>query len=113
MIGATASSTQWSFAEGCTRDGFAEYLTMQNPGETPASVQVTYLTQEAGPLTPQTVSIPAHSRETVLVNVHAGAGYQLSVRLAVTEGPPVVAERPMYFDYNGWDGGHDVVGFPL
>jgi hypothetical protein len=24
---------------------------------------------------------------------------------------PVVAERPMYFDYNGWTGGHDVVGF--
>ena len=21
-------------------------------------------------------------------------------------------ERPMYFDFNGWTGGHDVIGYP-
>lgn len=30
----------------------------------------------------------------------------------VTSNRPVVAERPMYLNYNGvWTGGHDVVGF--
>ena len=113
VIGAAASAAQWSFAEGCTRPGFAEYLTLQNPGDTPASVQITYLTQEAGALPPANLEIPARSRATVLVNADAGEGYQLSARLVVTSGPPVVAERPMYFSYNGWDGGHDVVGFPI
>jgi len=23
----------------------------------------------------------------------------------------MAAERPMYFSYNGWDGGHDVMGY--
>ncbi len=113
VIGASATSSHWSFAEGCTREGFAEYLTLQNPGDTTSSVQVTYLTQEAGALAPRTVNIPAHSRLTELVNSHAGEGYQLSVRLEVISGPAIVAERPMYFNYNGWDGGHDVVGFPV
>ncbi len=113
VIGASAASNRWSFAEGCTRAGFAEYLTLQNPGDTTSSVQVTYLTQEAGALAPRTVNIPAHSRITLLVNEHAGQGYQLSVWMAVTSGPAIVAERPMYFNYNGWDGGHDVVGFPV
>jgi len=113
VIGAAAPAAQWSFAEGCTRPGFAEYLTLQNPGDTAASVQITYLTQEAGALAPAQLEIPARSRATVLVNSDAGEGYQLSTRLVVTSGPPIVAERPMYFNYDGWDGGHDVVGFPI
>ena len=33
------------------------------------------------------------------------------ISLEVTAAQPIVAERPMYFDYQGkWDGGHDVVG---
>lgn len=113
VFGAGAAANQWSFAEGCTRPGFAEYLTLQNPGDAASSVQVTYLTQEEGALAPLSVDIPAHSRMTLLVNAHAGEGYQLSARLTVTAGPAIVAERPMYFNYNGWDGGHDVVGFPV
>ncbi len=113
VFGAPAASNMWSFAEGCTRAGFAEYLTLQNPGDTASSVQVTYLTQEVGALPPLMVAIPAHSRVTLAVNAHAGEGYQLSARLTVIAGPAIVAERPMYFNYNGWDGGHDVVGFPV
>jgi hypothetical protein len=28
-----------------------------------------------------------------------------------TNGRQIIAERPMYFNYNGWTGGHDAVGF--
>jgi len=31
-----------------------------------------------------------------------------------TNGQTIIAERPMYFNYNGvWTGGHDVVGLAL
>jgi hypothetical protein len=34
------------------------------------------------------------------------------VSIKVTAGKPIVAERPMYFNYKGvWTGGHDVVGY--
>ncbi len=111
VIGSTATGTDWFLAEGYTGDGFDEWLTLQNPGETEAVVEIYYYTQEAGALEPRIEKVPAHARVTIRVNDNAGPGYQLSTRLQVRSGPGIVVERPMYFLYNGtWDGGHDVVG---
>ncbi len=112
VIGASRAGPAWFFAEGYTGPGFHEWLCLQNPGTSEATVEITYLTQEAGALPARTVKVPAGSRQTVFVNADAGEGYQLSTRLQVTAGPEVVVERPMYFDYGGkWTGGHDVVGY--
>ncbi len=54
-------------------------------------------------------AVPARSRATVDVNMDVGAGEDVSCR--VTAGQPIVAERPMYFDYHGkWAGGHVAMG---
>ena len=111
VIGAFSASSDAFFAEGYTGDGFHEWLCLQNPGDGDAVVEVTYLTQERGALPPRTVTVPSRTRITLFVNQHAGAGYQLSCRLRVVSGPPVVAERPMYFSQGGRDGGHDVIGY--
>ncbi len=113
VAGAGAAGRDCFFAEGYTGPGFHEYLCLQNPGSTAATVRVDYYTQEVGALAARTVEVPAASRVTLWVNVHAGEGYQLSSRVRVLAGPAIVAERPMYFDYSGWDGGHDVLGVPL
>ncbi len=113
VAGAAAEGRDWFFAEGYTGLGFHEYLCLQNPGDSTATVRVDYYTQEAGTLAARTVEVPAASRVTLWVNVHAGEAYQLSSRVRVLSGPDIVAERPMYFDYSGWDGGHDVVGILL
>ncbi len=112
VIGASTASPQWFFAEGYTGSGFHEWLCLQNPGTSEATVEITYLTQETGALPVRTTKVPAGSRQTVFVNTDAGEGYQLSACLQVTAGPDVVVERPMYFNYSGkWTGGHDVVGY--
>lgn len=112
VIGSTGLGTDWFFAEGYTGDGFHEWLCLQNPGETDCTVDVTYYTQEVGALAPKEVKVPARTRVTIRVNDHAGPGYQLSTGLHVKSGPGIVAERPMYFNYDGsWTGGHDVVGY--
>ncbi len=112
VIGATSPGGEWLFAEGYTGGSFQQWLCLQNPSEDEAVVEVRYYTQEEGELPAREVRVPGRSRVTVLVNEHAGEGYQLSTRLAVVSGGSVVAERPMYFRYgSGWDGGHDVVGF--
>jgi len=49
--------------------------------------------------------VPAGTRLTIKVNDHAGPGYQLSTLLQSSSGAGIVAERPMYFDYYGIDGG--------
>ena len=41
--------------------------------------------------------------------VLVGANQDISSK--VSSDKPVIVERPMYFDFNGWTGGHDVVGF--
>jgi len=58
----------------------------------------------------QTINVPATSRQTVDVRSAVGDGKDVSVALSSTR--PVVAERPMYFDYHGFaTGGHDTVGY--
>jgi len=113
VIGSPGPASDWFFAEGCTLPGFQEYICLQNPGDSASTVELTYFTQEQGKLGPKPLILPAHSRITVLVNENAGPSLQLSSQVHVVSGPQVVAERPIYFDYRGWDGGHDVVGYSL
>jgi hypothetical protein len=111
VIGATSARGEIFFAEGYTGEGFHEWLCLLNAAGTEAVLEVDYLTQESGPLSTRTVTVPPRTRITLFVNEHAGHDYQLSCRLRVVSGPPIVAERPMYFSQEGRDGGHDVVGF--
>ncbi len=97
VVGATGAASDLFFAEGYTGDNFHTWLCLQNPGDTDAVVELTFLTQEAGALAPVGVAVPAHSRMTVRANDLAGPGYQLSTLLHVVSGPPVMAERPIYF----------------
>lgn len=112
-IGASFRRSDLFFAEGYTGEGFEEWLCIQNPSASASHVRIHYYTQEAGPLAPHDMDIPASSRVTVNVNEQAGPGYQLSSRVEVLSGSWIIVERPMYFNFNGWTGGHDVVGYGL
>ncbi len=100
--------TTWYFAEGTTREGFDEYISLQNPAAQTATVTITYMTNE-GPLGPYVHDIPPVSRGTVYVNGYLDPGLDVSVRVESDSG--LVAERPMYFTYKSkWEGGHVVEG---
>lgn len=113
VIGAASATPAMFFAEGYTGEGFHEWLCLQNPGAEDALLEVLYLTREEGALPARTLTVPARTRANIFVGEHAGMGYQLSCRLRVLSGPPLVAERPMYFSRGGRDGGHDAVAFDL
>jgi hypothetical protein len=38
------------------------------------------------------------------------SSFDFSCRVETTNKTTIIAERPMYFDYNGWTGGHDAIG---
>jgi hypothetical protein len=108
VIGARAPSTEWYFAEGCTRSGYEEWLCLQNPGSTATLVRATYLIGGEAPQV-RTYELAPRSRSTVFVNLEVGPEKDASVNLKADA--PIVAERPMYFLAGGyWAGGHDVVG---
>ncbi len=110
VIGSTETVRECFFAEGYTGAGFQEWLTLYNPGDADAVVEINYYTQEEGALPASTATVPAGTRLNLRVNDGAGPDYQLSCRVRVLSGPGIVAERSMYFDYGvgGWQGGHCV-----
>ncbi len=109
IVGIRQTTTESFLAEGYTGEGFHTWLCLQNPGFDEALVLITYCSQEEGALPLRIVELPAGTRQTIFVNEHAGAGYQLSIR--VLSSAPIVVERPMYFDYGGGvQGGHDMAG---
>jgi hypothetical protein len=108
VLGANSTARTWFFAEGTTRDNFNEWLCLQNPGDSDAHATITYYTA-SGQAINKSWTVKANSRLTVDVNSDAGANQDISAR--VSSDNPIIVERPMYFDYQGWTGGHDVVGF--
>jgi len=110
VVGAVEPGKEWNFAEGCTRDGFHTWLCLGNPQNQDVAVTIDYFLG-TGRNVSKPVTVPARSRATVDVNMDVGAGEDVSCR--VTAGQPIIAERPMYFDYHGkWAGGHVAMGTP-
>jgi hypothetical protein len=108
VLGANTPSTTWFFAEGTTRANFNEWLCLQNPENSDAHATITYYPAAGSPIK-KTWTIAANSRLTVNVNNDAGINQDISAK--VSSDKAIIVERPMYFNYNGWTGGHDVVGF--
>jgi hypothetical protein len=114
FTGSTTSSTFY-FAEGSCRPNFDPYICIQNPGGSDASVTITYM-KGNGANDTQNVTVLRNSGVTVRCKDKLGeandAAHDFSSKVECTSGGTIIAERPMYFNYNGvWTGGHDVVGF--
>lgn len=102
--GSTSLEQSWYFAEGCTREGFEEWLLLGNPGDEDTVASI-FLILEDGSITPVTMNLPAHTRQTLLVNQVVGQGRDVGARVEAAK--PICAERVVYFDYhNMWPGGH-------
>jgi FtsP/CotA-like multicopper oxidase with cupredoxin domain len=114
VVGATAPAPAFYFAEGTTRPGFDAYLCIQNPESTDADVTITYMLGD-GTAATEVLTVPANHRSTVFPRIRLGTAndvaHDFSAKVECTSGQLIVAERPMYFNYNGeWTGGHDVIG---
>ncbi|MBU4393202.1 MAG: polysaccharide deacetylase family protein [Actinobacteria bacterium] len=109
MIGSsTGPSKTWYFAEGTTRAGFDEYVCLLNPGSKVSITEFSYMLGTGETLVRRHDLLPA-SRTTI--NVRSDVPPESDVSIKVTASEPIVAERPMYFNYKGaWSGGHNVLG---
>jgi len=115
VLGATSPQNTFYFAEGTCRPNFDPYLCIQNPGSTPVTVEITYMKGD-GTVAALTLTVANHSRSTIRPSDTIGVGddtaHDFSTKVECkTNGGTIIAERPMYFNYNGvWTGGSDVVG---
>jgi hypothetical protein len=113
VMGALAPAPAFYFAEGTCRPNFEPYLCIQNPGAASAAIKITYM-KGNGANQVQTLTVGGHSRYTVKVKDVLGEGNSASAdfscKVECTNGQSIIAERPIYFDYKGWNGGHNAVG---
>jgi outer membrane protein assembly factor BamB len=110
VLGTTSPSNLFYFAEGYTGAGFDEYLTIENPSAFhTATVTVTFFPDNGSAPTVKGYSIVPSSRFTLFTaDVLPNQAFSMQVESNV----PIVAERPMYFNYNnGQTGGTDVIGY--
>ena len=101
-------SNIWYLAEGATQPGFEEWISLMNPGSKSSEVTITYMFKGGGTQV-QKLRMPPTSRETVMVNNVVGPNKDVSAKIEASS--PVIAERPMYFNYHGaWTGGDSQFG---
>lgn len=113
-----AAATSYSFAEGYTNAGYDEWLTLQNPTANPETIAVS-LANADGRTYPFQVQVGANTRATVditamvlnhlIVPGDTFKGYEVS--MSVSSNGAFVAERPMYFNAFGYQGGDDQIGY--
>ncbi len=114
-----ATATSYSFAEGYTNVGYDEWLTIQNPTANQETITIT-LANAKGTVYTFLVIVVSHSRYTVdmvgtvmqhLYHKSDGYnGYEVSMAVQSNAGP-FIAERPMYWNDSGTQGGSDVFGY--
>src|SRR5207237_855367 len=104
--GTPTASSVWHVAEGSTAHGFDEYVLLENPGTSPATVTLTSQPDRGTPSS-KTVTVAPGSRQTIYAN---DVWPDQDLSLLVEADMPVVVERAMYF--GGTDrrrGGTDTV----
>ena len=112
-----AASSNYGFAEGYTNFGYDEWLTLQNPTAASETINIS-IVNEAGGYYTTAVNVVAHSRYTVditgmiLSHLYNGTGFQgYEDSIVVQSSGVFVAERPMYWNASGTQGGSDVIGY--
>lgn len=115
--GGRSSRTEYFFAEGTTRAGFREWLTLFSPS-VDQTVQATFMFGPGqGPPEVRNFFLPRNVRVTIDVNAVVGPDKDVSARLVSLSNDAFYAERPMYYDSTAvggilTSGGHNGLGLP-
>ncbi len=108
-IGTRRPSRRWYFAAGDTRYGRTERLVLFNPGDAGAIVDVEYMLAN-GFVMERKHEVAAGSRLVLNVDDAAEAGTRKRPAVRLVSSAPIVAERLMFFDWQGYSGGHASIG---
>ncbi len=108
LVNANNIPNVYYFAEGCTREGFSDYICVANPNPWKTHLIVDYMAVDGSTgekaNTQKAYDVNADSRVTINVNTEAGVNKDVSVRVEGYHGDSIIAERAMY--WNGMSGGH-------
>jgi hypothetical protein len=132
VIGASAASPEWHFAEGASGGLFDTFLLLSNPGTNDATVRLTLYIEGRGRFTATQTelqkTVPAGRRITIHMNTFLSElekaeglpendlkGKSFSAKVTVISGDPIVAEEAIYWNPAGadfWRSGSAFFGIP-
>lgn len=98
VLGARAPSTKWYFAVGGSPADGSQSISIINPGEKEALVQMVFHTEtgQSAPDALQEIAVPAGRQVLIDPAAHLGAGTSHGMSLTSVNDVPVVAERTTY-----------------
>jgi uncharacterized repeat protein (TIGR01451 family) len=107
--------TRWVFGEGAVGPFFDAWILLANPGTTPSTVEVHYISENGGEEV-TTHTVPVGRRITIRVADDVPQLFASSFGVVVnsTNAVPFIAERAMWWpnDGSGWYEGHVGTGLP-
>ncbi len=114
VMGASWTSDEWYFAEGCTRPGFETWLTLGRVYDNDTDATIIYACAD-GYTKEVDITVPEYSRVSIslqdpILGIGVENGSRGDVSIFVYSDDDIVAERSMYFSCGGRVGGHCVVG---
>ena len=101
----------WYLAEGYTGGDFDTWVLVQNPGSEDTTVTLSFQLPPGSSAPDFSFDLPAGTRRSIHLDELPGLS-ATDVSTRVSSPWPVVAERAVYFDYQGKRGGHDSIGYP-
>lgn len=107
--GVTETAAGWGLAEGATWPGFEEWVLVQNPAGSAASISLYFLTPEYIYEGPKFTLSPGQ-RESVRVNDYCPNEDVSTLVYTNDQSQKIVAERAMYIAANGKRGAHNSPG---
>lgn len=104
-IGATELDTKWYLAEGFTGNGVETFILIFNPNSEEATVEVTYLLENEGPIV-RLHEVAANTRYTIAAHSPEEVGIDKAFAALISSDLPIMVERAMYFE----TGAHITIG---
>jgi hypothetical protein len=105
-LAAAAPGKTWYLAAGSSRGGFDTWLLIENPGTAPATIKVSFIT-ENGTVVNQPLFVLPHARTSLYTDPLVP---NMAYGMRVDSDQPIVAERAVYFD--GGRAGYDSTAVP-
>jgi len=109
VVGSTSAGRQiFGFAAASTAAGNSDYLTVENPGNSNATLNVTYYPGGAQP----PIVVAPHSRYTIDLSGGQGPGTGIDpVGVVIRSDVPVIIEKPTYSTVDSTYGATDASGY--
>ncbi|MBI4221009.1 MAG: hypothetical protein HY682_12750, partial [Chloroflexi bacterium] len=101
----SVTTDTWYLAEGYTGTGFDTFILIQNPNNSQATVQVTYMLQGGGTVV-RDHTVAANSRYTIVAKDAGEVGPDKAFSTKLVSDRVIIVERAMYWP----EGGHDTAG---